>query len=122
MAKFATVDAYLSALPAAQRELADELLPLIEAALPGAGALWHGHPVWSAGGAPGKAPICFLKGYSTYLTFGFWRGAEITERSERLEAGARAMAAVKLRTPADLDADLFAGWLRQARDLEATAG
>ncbi|WP_116210284.1 hypothetical protein [Streptomyces olivoreticuli] len=38
--------------------------------------------------------------------------------SGRLEPGARTMAAVKLRTPADLDAELFATWLRLARELE----
>ena len=122
MAKFATLDEYLSALPAAQRELTDLLLPIVEAELPGAGGLWHGHPVWSLGGAPGKAPVCYLKAYSGYVTFGFWRGAEITEDAERLEAGARGMAAVKLRAPADVEAGLFAGWLRQARELEAPAG
>ncbi|WFB10658.1 DUF1801 domain-containing protein [Streptomyces sp. LX-29] len=122
MAKFATVDAYLASLPTAQREIADALLPLIEEALPGTGAVWHGHPVWSLGGAPGKSPVCYLKGYSAYLTFGFWRGQEVEDASGRLGAGARAMAAVKLRTLADVDAGLFADWLRQARELEGSAG
>ncbi len=118
MAKFATLDEYLAALPAAQRELTDKLLPLVEEVLPGAGALWHGHPVWSLGPVPGKSPVCYLKAHAAYVTFGFWRGQEITDESGRLEPGARAMAGLKLRAPADLDPELFATWLRQARDLE----
>ncbi|PBC72201.1 hypothetical protein BX265_6823 [Streptomyces sp. TLI_235] len=115
-----TVPQYLDTLPAAQREIADRLLPLVEAALPGAGAVWHGHPVWSLGTAPGKNPVCFVKSYSSYLTFGFWRGQEIADPSGRLAPGARAMASVRLRTADDIDTALFADWLGRARDLEQT--
>jgi hypothetical protein len=121
MAKFATVEDYLTPLPESQRRIADELLPLIETALPGAGAVWHGHPVWSLGPAPGKSPVCYLKAYSTYLTFGFWRGQELNDLSGRLEPGARAMAGVKLRTLADIDPDLFTTWLCKARDMEGSS-
>ncbi|MEV0050045.1 DUF1801 domain-containing protein [Saccharopolyspora shandongensis] len=118
MTKFATVQEYAASLPDAQRAIADELLPLIDEALPGAGAVWHGHPVWSLGPAPGKSPVCFIKAYSAHVTFGFWRGQEITDASGRLAPGSRAMASVKLRTPADIDAELFTDWLRATRDLE----
>ncbi|MGV9774978.1 DUF1801 domain-containing protein [Streptosporangium sp. NPDC003464] len=122
MARFATVQDYLTSLPEAQRQITDKLLPLIEAALPGAGAVWQGHPVWSLGSAPGKSPVCYVKAYSAYVTFGFWRGQEIADPSGRLEPNARAMAGVKLRTPADIDPDLFTAWLHEARDLEAPTG
>ncbi|WP_242676375.1 DUF1801 domain-containing protein [Streptosporangium minutum] len=92
MAKFATVRDYLASLPESQREITGELLPLIEAALPGAGAVWQGHPVWSLGPAPGRTPVCYVKAYSAYVTFGFWRGQEIADPSGRLEPGARQMA------------------------------
>ncbi|MCP2166838.1 DUF1801 domain-containing protein [Goodfellowiella coeruleoviolacea] len=117
MATFTTVEDYTAALPEAQRAIADTLLPLINAVLPGVGAIWHGHPVWSLGGAPGRSPVCLVKGYPGYLTFGFWRGQEIADGSGRLEPGARAMAGVRLRSPADVDADLFTTWLRAARAL-----
>lgn len=118
MPTFATVTEYVHALPENQRAIATRLLDLIEDALPGTGALWHGHPVWSLGPAPGKQPVCLLKAYPAHLTFGFWRGQEINDPSGRLEPGARGMANVKLRTTDDLDNDLFATWLRQARELE----
>ncbi|WP_371497661.1 DUF1801 domain-containing protein [Kitasatospora sp. NBC_00374] len=122
MAKFATLDEYLTALPAAQRRITDSLLPLIDSALPGAGALWHGHPVWSLGAAPGKNPVCYLKAYANHVAFGFWRGQELSDPSGRLEHGARQMAGLKLRDPADIDADLVTDWLNQAHALEqATA-
>ncbi|KAA2257910.1 DUF1801 domain-containing protein [Solihabitans fulvus] len=121
MPAFATVQDYVDSLPESQREIADTLLPLIDAALPGAGAVWHGHPVWSLGAAPGKATVCHVKSYPKYLTFGLFRGQEIADAAGRLEAGSRTMASVKLRSTADIDGDLFADWLRQAREVEQSA-
>lgn len=114
------IDTYLSGLDAALREIGEQARPVIDAALPDAGsAMWHGHPVWGLGEVPGRRPICLLKAYTSYVTFGLWRGQEITDRSGRLEPGARQMASVKLRSLADIDAALFADWLCQARALEA---
>ncbi|MER5333422.1 DUF1801 domain-containing protein [Micromonospora sp. NPDC002717] len=115
-----TVTDYLAGLDAPLREIGEKLLPVIEAALPGAtGAVWHGHPVWGLGDRPGRRPVCLVKAYAGYVTFGLWRGREITDPSGRLVPGARQMAAVKLRTLADVDPALFTDWLRQAHDLEA---
>ncbi|MEU5946197.1 DUF1801 domain-containing protein [Micromonospora sp. NPDC047465] len=115
-----TVTDYLAGLDAPLREIGEKLLPVIEAALPGAtGAVWHGHPVWGLGDRPGRRPVCLVKAYAAYVTFGLWRGREIIDPSGRLVPGARQMAAVKLRTLADVDPALFTDWLRQAHDLEA---
>ncbi|MFI6316367.1 DUF1801 domain-containing protein [Nonomuraea sp. NPDC050556] len=118
MAKFSSLQDYLNALPETQQQITDELLPIIEAALPGAGALYQGHPVWSAGDKPGQSPICYVKAYASYVTFGFWKGQSLSDPSGRLDAGGRGMAGVKLRSPADIDPDLFSDWLHQARALE----
>ncbi|MBP2325092.1 hypothetical protein JOF56_005477 [Kibdelosporangium banguiense] len=115
----ATVSDYVAALPAAQREIASKLLPLINEVLPGTDAVWHGHPVWSLGPTPGKSPVCLIKAYPRHVTFGFWKGQEITDPSGRLEPGAREMASVKLGAIDDIDAELFTDWLRQARAIEA---
>ncbi|MBB5800954.1 hypothetical protein F4560_000722 [Saccharothrix ecbatanensis] len=117
MPKFATVAEYVHSLPEKQREIAVRLLDLIEDALPGTGAVWHGHPVWSLGPTPGKQPVCLVKAYPAHVTFGFWRGQEIEDLSGRLEPGAR-MAALKLRSTDDVNDDLFTAWLRQALELE----
>ena len=120
MAKFTTVDEYLAGQPEPRRAIGEKLVPIIDAVLPGAGALWQGHPVWSLGPAPGKNPVCLLKAYTSYVTFGFWRGREIVDGSDRIDTTG-GMAHVKLRTVADIDAEQFTGWLTQARDLERTA-
>jgi hypothetical protein len=117
MTKYATVDDYVSAQPQALRAIAEKLLPVIEAVLPGSGAVWHGHPVWSLGAAPGTNPVCLIKAYPSHLTFGVWRGREIADDSGRLDTSG-GMAHVKLRALGDVDAALFTGWLNQACALE----
>ncbi|MFJ2634984.1 DUF1801 domain-containing protein [Streptomyces sp. NPDC093221] len=115
-----TVTDYLAALEEPLREVGTKAREIIEAALPDApGAMWHGHPVWSLGGAPGVAPVCLLKAYGSYVTFGLWQGQQVEDASGRLEPGARAMASVKLRALDDVDAELFTRWLAQARALAA---
>ncbi|MFF3848568.1 DUF1801 domain-containing protein [Streptomyces sp. NPDC002328] len=113
------ITAYLAGLDDELREIGEKVRPHIDAALPdGAGALWHGHPTWSLGDRPGRTPVCLLKAYTSYVTFGLWRGQEITDPSGRLVPGARQMASVKLRTVDDVDPALFTQWLRHAVALE----
>ncbi|GIG67145.1 DUF1801 domain-containing protein [Phytomonospora endophytica] len=111
-----SVNDYTAALPTEQREITAKLVTLIEEALPGAGAVWHGHPVWSAGAKPGERPVAFFKAYPKYVTFGFWRGAELGD--DRLALNGRGMGTVKLTTVADVDEEVFAGWLKAAGKLE----
>ena len=118
MTKYATVDEYVAAQPEALRAIAEKLIPVIEAVLPGAGAMWHGHPVWSLGAAPGRNAVCLVKAYPSYLTFGIWQGRQITDASGRLDISG-GMPHVKLRTVEDIDPQLFTEWLQQGRNLEA---
>ncbi|WP_159941228.1 MULTISPECIES: DUF1801 domain-containing protein [unclassified Nocardiopsis] len=118
MARNTTVGEYVSALPEGQLAVTDRLLPAIEAALPGTGAIWHGHPVGSLGARPGASPVCYPKGHRSRLSFGLWRGQEAADPSGRLEPGARAMAQVRLSSPEEVDAELYTDWLAQARRLE----
>jgi hypothetical protein len=118
MSKPTTVAEYAAALDQPLREIAKKLQAIIDAALPQPGAVWHGHPVWSLGQAPGKTPVAYVKAYSSYVTFGLWRGQEISDPSGRLEPAARGMATIKVRTLAEVDAELFTTWLSAARDLE----
>jgi hypothetical protein len=120
MAKFTTIDEYLAAAPEPLRTIGEQLVPIIDKVLPGTGAMWQGHPVWSLGAAPGKNPVCLLKVYSSYVTFGFWKGREIDD-SGRMDT-TKGMAHVKLRTVADIDADLFTDWLTRARELGTSTG
>lgn len=110
----ARIDEYVAKLDPALRQLAVELR-VIDDSLPNlSGTVWHGHPVWSMEPGPASNPVCFLKAYPTYVTFGLWKGQSVTDPSGRLQAGSRQMANVKLRTVEDVDAELFGDWLRQA--------
>ncbi|MEH0982365.1 DUF1801 domain-containing protein [Micromonospora sp. CPCC 205556] len=117
-----TIDGYLAGLDEPLREIGAKLRPVIEAALPAAtAAMWHGHPVWGLGDRPGQQPVCLVKAYPSYLTFGLWHGQEVDDPSGRLVPGARSMASVKLRTLDEVDPALFTDWLRRARPRAATA-
>lgn len=116
MAKHATVDEYIGALPGELPAVAAATRRIIDARLDGAdSAIRWAHPTWSLG----KQPVCYLKGASRHVTFGFWRGASIDDPSGRLESSGSVMAHAKLRSLDDVDEELFADWLRQARALEA---
>jgi hypothetical protein len=115
MAKHATIDEYVAALPEPLADVAAEARRVIDAHLVGAeSAIKWAHPTWSLG----KKPVCYLKAASKHVTFGFWHGASIADRSGRLETSGSVMAHVKLRSPEDVDEALFADWLAQARELE----
>jgi hypothetical protein len=118
MAKHATVDGYIAAIPEPLREVAAKARAVVDVELEGASsAIRWSHPTWSIG----KAPICYLRTASRHVTFGFWRGASIHDSSGRLETSGDVMAHAKLRELDDVDRALFADWLRQARELELKA-
>src|SRR5262245_54715582 len=110
-AKHATVDEYIDALPTPLRSVAEAARHVIDAALEDAdSAIRWAHPTWSLD----KRPVCYLKAASKHVTFWFWHGASIDDRSGRLESSGAVMAHVKLRDQHDVDPELFADWLRQA--------
>jgi hypothetical protein len=114
MARAASVDAYIAALPAELSEVAAAARAVIDDRLDGAtAAIKWAHPTWSVG----RQPVCYLKGASRHVTFGFWRGASIDDPSGRLETSGEVMAHVKLRDREDVEPELFGTWLRQARAL-----
>lgn len=117
----ADITAYLNRLDGTLRDIGEGAGRLIDSVLPdGSGALWHGHPTWSLGDKPGRTPVCLLKAHTSYVTFGLWRGQDLTDPSGRLIAGARRMASVKLGRADEIDPDLFSAWLRHAVALETT--
>jgi hypothetical protein len=118
VARAASVEEYIAALPEPLREVAAATRAIVDERLPDAtSAIRWAHPTWSVG----REPVCYLKGASRHVTFGFWRGASIEDPSGRLETSGSVMAHAKLRTPGDVDAELFGDWLRQARALVGPA-
>ena len=115
IAKYASVDEYISAIPEPLRSVATRARRVIDANLNGAdSAIRWAHPTWSFG----KTPVCYLKAASKHITFGFWHGASINDPSGRLETSGEVMAHAKLRSNGDIDPVLFADWLEQAREIE----
>src|SRR5262245_41175852 len=115
LAEHATIDEYIDALPGGLPAVAEATRRVVDARLDGAeSAIKWAHPTWSLG----KKPVCYLKGASQHVTLGFWHGASIDDPSGRLETSGSVMAHAKLRSPQDVDEELFADWLRQARELE----
>jgi hypothetical protein len=113
-----TVTDYLAALDEPLGAVGERLRAVVDGALPDLpGAMWHGHPTWSAGDEPGRAPVCLVKAYRGHVAFGLWRGQEVADASGRLVPGSGRMASVRLTSADDVDPALFADWLRQARDL-----
>jgi hypothetical protein len=114
MARHATVDEYIAGLPPEFADTARAARRVIDAELQDASStIKWAHPTWSSG----KDPVCYLRAASAHVTFGFWKGASIEDPSGRLESSGQVMAHAKLRSTDDVDPRLFAGLLRQAREL-----
>jgi hypothetical protein len=120
MGKFATIDEYIAALADPLREVSEKMRPIIDGALPksAVSSVFHAAPTWSVGPERGTGLVCYLKAYTKYVTFGFWHGQEIDDKSGRMQPGAREMGQVKLSSVDEIDAKLFKSWLRQAWDIE----
>jgi hypothetical protein len=117
VARAATIEEYIAALPEPLREVAASARAVVDERLADAtSAIKWAHPTWSVG----KEPICYLKAASRHVTFGFWRGASIDDPSGRLETSGDVMAHAKLRALDDVEPELFGDWLRQARALVGT--
>jgi hypothetical protein len=93
------------------------LLTIAKRALPDAtvSIKWN-QPVIEEGG-----PIAFIKVATAHVTFGFWRGAELTDPDAKLEGG-EVMKHVKLASIDAIDEARFKAWLVQAARLNAKHG
>jgi hypothetical protein len=108
-----TVDAYISGLPPALAETAAAVRALCDRHLDSAtcAVMWGG-PTWFVSGDP----VCYLRATDGgELLFGFWNGGSLGDTSGRMKAHGSIMGHAVLTGPADVDADLFAAWLREAR-------
>jgi len=96
-----TVDEYIAALSGWQAQAAAELRRGILAAGGVTEAFKWGHPVYEAGG-----PVALFKAHKAHVTFGLWRGAEMTELDARLEpSGSFRMASIKLQEAGGIGTD-----------------
>lgn len=67
-------------------------------------------------------PFAYMKLNARHVTFGFWRGGELTDPKGLLEGGGGRMKHVKIKQPADIDRRQFTAWVKQAIKLNAVEG
>jgi hypothetical protein len=97
-----------------QGEVVAATCAIVDRHLDGAApAVMWGHPTWSVGGDP----VCYVRATADAVLFGFWNGGTLDDPSGRMQAHGSIMGHATLRSPADVDQELFADWLRQAREL-----
>lgn len=73
MAAERTVDAYVAAPPAGQREIAEAVRRLVRSAAPEAReAFKWAQPVFESGG-----PFAYIKAFPRHMNVGVWRGVEV---------------------------------------------
>jgi hypothetical protein len=100
-----------------QRTVVERLLALAKRAAPAAAVtIKWAQPVLEQNG-----PLAFIKPAKAHVTFGFWRGAELTDDDGVLEGGDR-MKHVKIGSLEALDERRLSALLRQAVALNAKHG
>ena len=101
-----------------QRPLVSSLVTLMAAIVPDAKvSIKWAQPVWESNG-----PMTFLKANKSHVTFGFWRGGELTDRFNLLEGDGDRMKHVKIRQMADINESAIRDYVAQAVMLNAKKG
>lgn len=113
-----SVDEYIASLEEWQAQLAAALRQLVLGASP---AL-HERFKWAEPVYEAEGPVCYFKAHARHLTFGFWRGAELTGLAVPLETSGTKMAHVKLRNIADVRVPEFQELVRHAVQLNLRLG
>ena len=115
-----SVDEYISGLPPALADAAAAIRALCDRHLEDAAcAVMWGGPTWFVTGDP----VCYLRATERgELLFGFWNGGSLADPSERMKAHGSIMGHAVLTGPDDVDAELFAAWLREARGMARPVG
>lgn len=99
------------------KTVVDRLLRLVRKSAPAASvSIKWGQPVVEHGG-----PMAFIKVAKAHVTFGFWRGAELTDDAGVLEGGER-MKHVKITSPDAIDERMLSAFVKQAAALNAAKG
>lgn len=113
-----TIDEYAKGLGDWRGEIVGELDALIRQAAPKAtGSIKWAQPVYEQDG-----PFAYVKAFSKTVTFGFWRGADLTDTDGRLEGTGDRMRHVKIGAPEDVDKAAFAAWVKEAVELNTAKG
>ena len=114
----ATVEQYVTGHKGWQREVLTTLRSIVQSAAPDVeeSIMWS-QPVFSMNG-----PVCFFKAYKDYVTFGFWRGTEISDTEGLLSGDLTMMRTMTLRSAKDVRRETFESMVKQAVRLNREKG
>ena len=112
-----TVDAYVGGLPAAQKDGANAIRAIVREMAPEASeSIKWGQPVYEQGG-----PFAYMKTAKAHLTFGFWRGTELTDPDGLLQGAGDRMRHLKIGGSA-VPSEAIRAFVRQAVALNSERG
>lgn len=118
MVKPKTVDEYVKSLDDWQAEIVTALREQVKNAVPDATeAFKWAQPVYEVNG-----PFCYIKAFSKYVNFGFWRGVDLDDPHGLLEGSGDRMRHVKLTSAKEIRKKALQDYLRAAADLNRTKG
>lgn len=114
----ATVEQYVNGHRGWQKEVLTTLRNIVRMVAPEAeeSIMWS-QPVFSANG-----PVCFFKAYKDYITFGFWRGTELSDPDGLLSGDLTMMRSMTLRSAKDVRREAFEALVKQAVRLNREKG
>lgn len=67
-------------------------------------------------------PFVFMKGNKNHITFGFWRGAELTDPDGVLEGAGEKMKHVKIKSKDGINESQLSAFIQQALELNRKLG
>lgn len=113
-----TVTEYIGELEGWQADVAARVREIILEAAPDAQeTIKWAQPVYEING-----PFSYIKAFKNSVNFGFWRGGEIDDPHNLLQGTGAKMRHFKLAGLADIKADIFADYVRQAVRLNLEKG
>ncbi len=113
-----TIRGYVDGLPAEQGKIVSSLIALVSESAPKAilSIKW-GQPVFDQNG-----PFCYVRAHKSHITFGFWRGLDISAGRGILQSSGQKMAHIRITKEGDFQKELFQHWVKEAVHLNETKG
>ncbi len=113
-----TVDNYIAGLDEWQAETVSAVREIILKAAPDAReSIKWAQPVYEENG-----PFAYVKAFKKSVNFGFWRGIDLDDFSDRLQGTGEKMRHFKLTGVDDVDPEIFSQYVIQAVALNHAKG
>ena len=112
------VEQFFDRIPAPLAGLAVSLRAIVKAAAPQAREEFKwGQPCYTQNGM-----LCYIRPAKAHLTFGFYKGAGLSNHEGLLEGTGKGLRHVKVRHTEDIRPEIFSRWLREAVEMNEREG